>query len=217
MLCKDVNPIIGIQVYLELRTRRLFVGLLNMRSGMQGGHFCFTYDTAYIHDARAIPLGPEMPLSDQEYLADTLFIPFVDRIPSKENPAYVEYCEATGIASDESDPFILLATIAHRGPSSFIFEPLYEDTFTAKDLKAFRKTLDLTVPEFSKCFSFSPSSIDQIERSASSGYEVLKRAKIYVRHPQIALEELRKNGGFLHTRKRVYAEQQLRATIHQPP
>ena len=191
------NKIIGVQVFLEGRRRRLYVGLLQK----VGNVFRFEYATSYLKGKRVLSLGPEMPVTRRVYESDTLFVPFEDRLPMRENPAYPDYCRATGISVDETEPFILLTTIAHRGPSSFIFEPLYEDAFTADDLLAFRKSLGFSVQEFAACFDFSPAAITRIERKQSSGREVLKRVEIYARYPKVALEQIKRSGGILHTRK----------------
>ena len=60
---------------------------------------------------------------------------------------------------DEKDPFILLATLGHKGPSCFIFEPLYQDSFSGADLLAFRKSLGISAREFAACFEFSYAAI----------------------------------------------------------
>ena len=49
----------------------------------------------------------------------------MDRIPSKENPAYPDYCKSQGISVNETNPIILLIAIGKRGPSTFIFEPVF--------------------------------------------------------------------------------------------
>jgi HipA-like protein len=192
-----LNKIKGVHVFLEKKKSRISVGILKKN----GNKFDFEYDKNYLRRKDVIPLGPELPLTKRFFQSDVLFVPFSDRIPSRENPAYVDYCKATGIAVDETDPIILLTTIAHRGPSSFIFEPLYEDEFTGDDLLAFRKSLGLSVIEFAACFDFSPAAITRVERKQSSGREVLKRAEIYARYPKVALDQIRSRGGILHSSK----------------
>ena len=191
------RKVIGIQVFLEGRFTRRYVGVLRKKDTL----FHFEYDAKYLRTRGIIPLGPEMPLTRQTFQSESLFIPFADRIPLRENPAYADYCQATGISVNEQDPFVLLSTIAHRGPSSFIFEPLYKEDFTSEDLLKFRKTLELSVKEFAACFEFSPAAITRVERKQSSGREVLKRAEIYAKHPDVALDQLRRRGGILHTKK----------------
>ena len=118
------------------------------------------------------PLALKCLLQKKFLSLKNLFIPFENRIPSRENPAYPDYCKATGISTEETDPLILLTIIAHRGPSSFIFEPLYTDEFTAKDLLEFRNWLGLSVKEFAACFEFSPAAITRTELNQTTGREV---------------------------------------------
>jgi HipA-like protein len=191
------KKIVGAQVFLEGKRSRMYVGLLKRR----GRKFFFEYDKSYLKAKNVIPLGPEMPLTSRSYASNALFTPFSDRIPSRENPAYRDYCKATGISTGETDPFILLTTIAHRGPSSFIFEPLYEENFTADDFLAFRKSLGLSVKEFAACFDFSPAAVTRVELKQSSGREVLKRAEMYARFPEVAIDQIRRSGGTLHPNK----------------
>lgn len=205
----DNKKTFGIKVYLELKSYRLFVGTLTKKENL----FHFEYEKSYLNNRHAIPLGPEMPLTRPVYRSGELFIPFADRIPSRENPAYPEYCQATGINIDEKDSFIILSTIAHRGPSSFIFEPLFEDVFTSKDLLAFRKALGLTVKEFATCFEFSPAAITRIELGQSSGREVLKRVEIYAHYPEVALNQLRSHGSILHTNKQRNIEKFFKEAV----
>lgn len=191
------KKIIGVKVFLEGRSHRRYVGLLSKK----GDQFCFEYEKKYLNDRRIIPLGPEMPLNRPVYYSPSLFVPFLDRLPLRENPAYEDYCRATRISVDETDPFILLTTIGHRGPSSFIFEPDFAEDFTSKDLLNFRQSLGLSVKEFASIFEFSPAAITRIELSQSSGREILKRAEIYARFPEASLKQLRFRGGVLHPKK----------------
>ncbi len=203
---KYFEKLTGVQVFLETKSHREFVGILTRENHT----FHFIYDNKYLNSTGVIPLGPEMPLTKRSFQSNTLFVPFLDRIPSRENPAYADYCIATGITLEESDPMTLLISIAHRGPSSFIFEPLYKDSFNAEDFRNFRKMLNLTVKEFSICFGFSPAAITRVELGQSSGREILKRAEIYVNYPQVALDQIQRNGGILHTKKRLKVESFLR-------
>lgn len=149
----------------------------------------------------AVDSPPELPLTKQIHESKKLFPSFVDRIPSRENPAYKDYCRATGISIEEKDPFILLVTIGKRGPSSFIFEPLYAKKFSAIDLKEFRKKLGLTTREFAELCEITQASIVQIEKGKASGKEVLKRIEMYVHHPETLYFQFKIQGGVLHTDK----------------
>jgi len=118
--------IIGVGVFLERRKTRQWVGVLRRVDHK----LVFTYDDEYFKAKRVIPLGPEFPLTQKEFISDKLFASLDDRIPSRRNPAYPEYCAAVGIDSKEKDPLILLSTIGRKGPSSFIFYPLYDRQIT---------------------------------------------------------------------------------------
>ena len=130
------NKIKAILVYLELKTTRELVGKLEYKNKK----YCFSYDKRYLEFKKALPIGPELPLTKLYFESEELFPSFVDRIPSKHNPAYTDYCAEFSIDVDEENQLILLATIGRKGPSSFIFEPKY-NSFNANDLKSFRQEL----------------------------------------------------------------------------
>ena len=193
----NFQSIRGINVMLEQKASNQMVGVLT--ASANGFHF--EYDKNYLRSAKAIPLGPEMPLTRRVYESRQLFRPFAERIPSRENPAFPEYCQSAGISEDEDDPLLLLSTIAARGPSSFLFKPIYNESFTASDLKRFRMNLGLSAREFAACFNFSQPGISRAETGASDGREILKRAEIYAKYPELALDQLRRRAGNLHRRK----------------
>ena len=118
----NFHTIIGVQVMLEKSNSVQSTGKLTMEKG----EFYFKYDDNYLRLSTATPLGPEMPLTRRSYQSKELFRPFADRIPSRENPAFSEYCKSLGISVDERNPLILLSTIASRGPSSFLFKPIIQ-------------------------------------------------------------------------------------------
>lgn len=192
----DFTQIEGVHVVLELRSSNQYVGTLLVYNDL----FHFEYDQAYLLFEKAIPLGPEMPLSRKIYQSDQLFRPFVERIPSKENPAYPDYCRSTGISIDEKNPLVLLSTIASRGPSSFLFKPMFCEEFTGSNLNSFRENLGLSIREFASSFDFAYSSIVKTE-SGKGGRDVLKRAEIYAKYPKVALDQLRRRDGILHQSK----------------
>jgi HipA-like protein len=201
----NFHQIEGVQVVLEKRSSNELVGVLTVNE--QGFHF--EYENNYLASAKAIPLGPEMPLTRRIYQSKHLFRPFLERIPSKENPAFPEYCKSAGISTDEKNPLILLSTIASRGPSSFLFKPIYRDKFTGEDLKQFRKNLGLSVREFSTCFDFSPPGITRVETGKTDGREILKRVEIYALYPKVALDQLQRREACLHRRKLEIAKNWL--------
>src|ERR1700692_4174096 len=113
--------LIGVDVFLERRKTHLYVGQLRKEID----HYIFTYNDQYLHSRNIIPLGPEFPLTKKEFKSKKLFPSLEDRIPSKLNPAYLEYCQLLGIDPKETNLLILLSTIGKRGPSSFVFAPFY--------------------------------------------------------------------------------------------
>ena len=197
------DEIIGVGVFADLRKSRIFVGLLTKEKA----RYKFEYDTAYLHERNAISIGPELPLTRKVFFSEELFNSFGDRIPSKKNPAYSEYCAHVGIDTEEDNKLILLSTIGHRGASSFIFEPLFKNSLESDVLIHFRKILNLTVRDFATLFDFSPSAISKIENGHSSGKETLKRVEIYSTFPEVALLEIKRNRAKIHSKtyKKVVA------------
>lgn len=203
----NFHKIEGVLVVLEKEHSNESVGILTQTE--EG--FLFEYDQAYLRSPSAIPLGPEMPLTRRFYRSEHLFRPFTERIPSRDNPAYPEYCASTGISPIEDNPLILLTTIAARGPSSFLFRPIYQEVFTREDLKRFRQNLGLSVREFAKCFDFSQPGVTRVETGQTDGREILRRTEIYASYPDIALDQLRRRAAFLHRDKLLAVKKRLKS------
>jgi len=193
--------IISVLVYLDRKKTRSFVGKLTSEKTNEEIFFYFKYDPKYLKRKYAIPLGPDLPLSLKLFESTKLFPSFQDRIPSKENPAYSDYCKEAGISVREQNSIVLLSTIAKRGPSSFIFEPDFEKQFLASDLKKYRETLNLTIREFSSLFSISSSHLQKIESNKFPGRDILRLIEIYRKYPKVAIEQIKKNSKTLHTNK----------------
>lgn len=198
--------IIGVDIFLEKRRTRLHVGILKR----ENAKLVFTYDENYFKAKNIIPLGPEFPLTQREFSSEKLFPSLEDRIPSLQNPAYPEYCSAMGIDLKERDPIILLPTIGRKGPSSFIFYPIFERKVTTEDVIKFRESLGLTTREFSAIFEFSQSSLNALERNRILGSEILKRLEIILNFPNVALDFLLVNGGHLIHEKWIKATNKLK-------
>lgn len=202
----------AIEIYAEGRRTRKLAGILKRDRGSSGEiGYRFTYEDDYLKWDKAVTVGPELPLTGRSYFATKLFPSFRDRIPSKKNPAYGEYCLATGIEVYEDNPFVLLTTIGKRGPSCFIFEPLVKKNFKAEDAVAFRKSLGLSLRQFGILFDFAPYTIQKIEAGKSSGRDVLKRMEIYAGYPEVAWFEMNRNKASIHTKlwkkvSKVYKE-----------
>jgi DNA-binding XRE family transcriptional regulator len=198
--------IVGVFVFLKKRKTQVLVGRLRK----VGKKFIFTYEDSYFNAKQSIALGPEFSLTQKEFISDKLFLTFVDRIPSVQNPAYPEYCLAMGIDPNEQDPFVLLSTIGSKGPSSFIFHPMYKRDISPKEIVAFRTMLGLTTRNFANVFEFSQSSLNAVERGRTKGSEILKRLEIILNFPDIALYLLQVNSGFLTFEKWLEVNEKLK-------
>jgi len=198
--------IVGVSIFLEKRKTRLYVGKLSRIQGK----LVFAYDERYFTARHVLALGPEFPLTQRKFESEKLFPSFEDRIPSRQNPAYPEYCHVMGIDPKENDPLVLLSTIGHRGPSSFIFYPIFERQVTAEELIQFRQRLGLTTREFASVFELSQSSLNAIEKNLATGKDLFKRLEIIVKFPTVALYFLQVNGGYLMHDKLNAASKVLR-------
>jgi len=189
-MSNKLTSIEAVDVYLEKRTSRKYVGRLTRK----GRVYIFVYDDRYLFNNRSISLGPDLPLSAKRYASKSLFTTFEDRIPSKKNPAYEEYCNMVGIDPSETDPLVLISTLGRKGPSSFIFVPVFKSGIDYNDIIKFRKELNLSVREFAEVFDFAPATIHRIETNKTTGKDALKRLEIYYLFPEVALYEVKKNG-----------------------
>jgi len=195
----------AVDVYLEKRKTREYVGQLSR----EAGYYIFTYDNKYLYKDRTLAIGPDLPLSKKKFRSRTLFPSFEDRIPSKRNPAYQEYCQMVGIDPNETDLLTLVATLGQKGPSSFVFSPAVTVTLTNETLISFRKDLNLTIREFSELFDFSPATITRMENKKINGKDTLKRLEIYCNFSNAALYEARKNRHKINDEKFKHVEEFL--------
>ncbi|SCC90874.1 Uncharacterized protein SCG7109_AZ_00100 [Chlamydiales bacterium SCGC AG-110-M15] len=206
----DEKKVKGVIVYLERRKTRTYVGVLYE----ENKEFVFEYDKKYLYANNVIPVGLELPLTQSTFRSKHIFPSFQDRLPSRENPAYKEYCEAEGISVDEVDPFVLLATIGKKGPSSFVFEPLFQfRTFNGQNIRTYREWLGLTTREFADCFEISRSTLLRIENEKETGAEALKRLEIFVKYPHVAFDQVKNRGGKMINKKRRSVESKLQKEI----
>jgi DNA-binding transcriptional regulator YiaG len=128
-----------------------------------------------------------------------LFPSLLDRLPSRENPAYEDYCRSQGISKDEDNLLVLLGTIGKRGPSSFIFEPVYNvEELTPEKIVKFRTSLGMTQHDFAAAFDFSKITINRLEAGHSQDPGSLARIKIYLEFPEVPLWQLKQTGGRIH-------------------
>ncbi len=200
----------AIDVYLEKWKTRQYVG----RLCKEKRKFIFQYDMPYLYNNHPIPLGPDLPVNQQKHISLKLFPSFVDRIPSKKNPAYKEYCRSVNIDPNETNPFVLLATLGQKGPSSFICVPVIADQiFSSEQLKQLRKNLKLSIREFANLFDVSSATIYRIENNKTSGKDALKRIEIYFKSPQAALDKIKTTGVKINEQKRHFVENFFRSQI----
>jgi len=186
-----------LEVYTEATKKKTFVG--ELRHEDEKNIFKFKYDNKYFKSKKAVPLGPDLSLRKKIHTSSELFNTFADRIPSKSNPAYADYCRAQGISLKETNPIVLLTTIGRKGPSTFVFEPVFEDkTDIPSALKKFRETLELSLEDFSKAFALNTVTVHRIEKRSSKDKNVLRLIDIYLTHPPVALEELQLTRKFVH-------------------
>ncbi len=113
----------------------------------------------------------------------------------------------------ERDPFILLSTIGKKGPSSFVFSPIYERKILVEDLKKFREFLGLTTREFAAVFEFSQTSLNAFEKGRSSGKDILKRLEILLNFPLVSLDLLFVNSGHLVYEKWINVIEKVKERI----
>lgn len=186
-----------LHVFSESRKRRIFVGILSWDKIKN--QFEFKYDPKYAKSKKAIPLGKELDLFKKIHISKgKLFPSFLDRIPSKENPAYKDYCESQGISAHEENPILLLIAIGKRGPSTFIFEPVFKNDFSYLDVKKFREDVGVSIHDFSLAFDLNAPTLQRLEAGKKTDLGTLRRIQIYLSFPQVALWQIEMNSGKLH-------------------
>lgn len=192
---KDPNRL---EVYAEVRKNKTLVGTLQYDP--QSEKFIFDYERKYLLSKNAIPIGPELPLKKRHHIStgEKLFPSFLDRIPSRENAAYEEYCISQGISPTEKNLLILLTTIGRRGPSTFVFEAVYLESDISAEIRFFRKKMDLTLREVSAAFGINLPTLSKIETGKSRDKSTLKLLSIYLRFPEVALWQLKNNERKIH-------------------
>lgn len=199
MNCKIKPELYRLHVFHEGRKRRVFVGELIYLK--EKDRYEFIYDRDYVNSKSAIPVGADLDLFKLHHKSPKgkLFSSFLDRIPLKANPAYEDYCKSEGISPDEPNQIMLLGTIGKRGPSSFVFEPVYRAEFSILDLKKFRETLQITQHDFAEAFSINLLTLRKMEFGKSQDYNTLKRVQIYFQFPEVALWQLQQTKGKIHS------------------
>lgn len=178
-----------LKIYLEGKKKKNFVGeLKRIKNGYQ-----FSYDSEYYYSENPLQIGPGLGLEKQVHESKEMFSIFLDRIPSRKNAAYNEYCESVGIDSKETDEMLLLLKLGSKGPSAFVIESDDDVHFTGEDLKKFREGLGVSLRDFALLFDVSLSSIQRIESGRSEGRDVLKRIELYAKFKEAAEFEIYRN------------------------
>lgn len=187
-----------IHVWSQTRNKRVFVGKIFQKNGC----YIFEYDNRYRRSKGAVPLGAEFPLVRKMFSSKHIFPTLTDRIPSKQNPAYADYCAQWAIDPEETDTFRLLTTIGRRGPSTFVFEPAVQESYDRKDVIAFRKRLCLSQQEFADLLGFNQSSLARIETGQTHHPIFLKYIEFFDKIPEVLQHLLQTRGECLHDEKR---------------
>lgn len=188
-----------LHIFHEGRKRRVFVGELIYNE--EKDKYELIYDKQYARSKNAIPISPDLNLFKLHHQSakGKLFPSFSDRIPERSNPAYKDYCKAQGISLNEKNPIILLGTIGKRGPSSFIFEPVYPNEFDPANIIQLRELLQITQHDLAQAFDISKATLQRIESGASQDMNTLKRIQILFKFPEVALWQLKQTGSYVHS------------------
>jgi hypothetical protein len=186
-----------LHVFSESRKRRIFVGTLIWNKIKN--QFEFTYEPKYAKSKKAIPIGKELDLFKKNHISKgKLFPSFSDRIPSKENPAYADYCKSQGISLDEENPIILLVGIGRRGPSTFVFEPIIKNNFSYLEVRKFRKNIGISINDLSLAFDINPPTLQRLESGKKTDLGTIRRIQIYLTFPNVAMWQIEMNARKLH-------------------
>lgn len=188
-----------LHIFHEIRKRRVFVGELSYVK--EKDQYELIYDKKYVGLKNAIAIGPGLDLFKTRHVSKKgeLFPIFQDRIPSRMNPAYEDYCDSQGISVEEKNPIILLGTIGKKGPSSFIFEPIYENNFTTVDIKKLRESLEISQHDLALALDISKGTLQKIELGTSKDQNTIKLLRIFFEFPEVALWQLKQSGGRIHS------------------
>ena len=187
-----------INVYIEGRRRKTFVGTLE--SKQDGMKFVFCYTKKYLQADNSIPLGPDIPLSKIKHESvGKLFESFIDRIPSKRNPAYKDYCRQEEISPEETNPIILLGTIGKRGPSSFVFESIYDYSYDIrKNLLHFKNQTGISLQDIATAFSLNYVTVQRIQAGKSKDVNTIRLIRIFLEYPKCLSDQLELTRHKLH-------------------
>ena|SRR3990167_9282793 len=198
-------------IFHELKKRRIYVGELIYDK--KKDVYKLFYNKNYVNSASAIPIGVDLTLFSVVHTSKKgqLFSSFQNRIPEKENPAYVDYCRSKGISVKEKNPIILLGTIGSCGPSSFMFERVYKPDISIEDVINLRKKIKITQYDLAKALDISKVTLQKIESGESRDVRTIKLLEIYFSFPEVAIWQIHKTGSSVHSA----AQQKLLAYFYE--
>lgn len=187
-----------LQIFHESKKRRTFVGELIYDK--KKDTYELIYDKNYVNSKSAIPISPDLSLFKLRHQSKKgkIFSSFTDRIPDRSNPAYKDYCKSQGISPDEKNQIILLGAIGKRGPSSFIFEPVYYSEFDPSEINNLREKLQITQHDFAEAFDVNQRTLQRIEAGTSLDPSTLKHVQIMLTFPEVAIWQLKQTGSRVH-------------------
>lgn len=193
-----------IDVFSQIASRRIFVGNIWRERGL----YYFAYDKTYRRFKKSVALGPEFPLWKESFSSKKLFPSLADRIPSRQNPAYKDYCKQWGISAKEDDPFVLLTTIGRRGPSTFVFERASQ-IYSAERLRKFRERIGLNQRDFTLLFGTTQAALTKLETGKGENAFMMTFFMLCDEVPEALKWLLQERGQYIHDDKRAFIEQLL--------
>lgn len=199
-----MSKIDKIDVFSQIASRRIFVGNIWKEHGL----FYFAYDKKYRRLKKSVALGPEFPLWKETFSSKKFFPSLADRIPSRQNPAYEDYCKQWGIPVKENDPFVLLTTIGRRGPSTFVFERTPR-SYSAEKLKKFRERIGLKQRDFALLFGTTQTTLTKLETGKGENAFMMTFFMLCDEEPAALKWLLQERGQYIHDDKRTLIEQLL--------
>jgi transcriptional regulator with XRE-family HTH domain len=111
---------------------------------------------------------------------------------------------------------LLSKTPGKRGPSFFVFEKVYQTTFTPQDIVQFRETLNLTQYDLAMALGITKVTLQRIMTGLSHDMNILRLLQIYFTFPEVALWQLQQTGTNVHytahARLEKYFKQGLKAS-----
>lgn len=191
-----MSAIHEISVFSQTKSKRDYVG----RLWRENGRFHFEYDRRYQRHKGAVGLGPEFPLHQKNFSNVEIFPSLADRIPSRQNPAYPDYCAQWGIDVEESDPIVLLRTIGRRGPSTFIFESTIQ-IVNGNTIQKFREQHGLNQREFAALLGLPQFTVGKLEKGLVRSIPIMTYVEICMEVPQALKWLVEKRGQYIHDEK----------------